>query len=217
MSQGKDKYHQQAQQTKRQFFLSTGLAIFAFVFLYLWLDWGLIISLILSIGIYLGIYYYTQPAPLYEDLEAIRNKYDGELYDLFMEATEEMARIEELSQAQREAGIQAYSQEIVATGWNILKFLEKNPKKISQSRHFLTYYLPTTRELLANYSQLQAAGLTDRRLQEVREDTQESCKLLAHLYQQQLDNYYQDQITQLEIENDLLEKTIQLGSDSLEE
>lgn len=55
--------------------------------------------------------------------------------------------------------------------------------------------------------------MSSEKFLEIEAKTYESLALLNGVYAKQRDGYYEDQISDLEIETELLEKTLKLGGD----
>ena len=55
--------------------------------------------------------------------------------------------------------------------------------------------------------------MSSENILEFEKKTDESLALLSRVYAKQRDGYYEDQITDLEIETELLEKTLKLGGE----
>lgn len=106
------------------------------------------------------------------------------------------------------------AQSLSGIAQNILDYLEDAPKEISSSRHFLNYYLPTANKIIGNYLHLKRANVSTDKFNLITERTVESLDLINQVFAQQRDNYYKDQMLALEVETELLEKTIRLGGGS---
>lgn len=92
-----------------------------------------------------------------------------------------------------------------------MKYLSNNYKAILPSEHFLEYYLGTANRIIKNFVEMQNTSISDTKSELIRKETIESLDYLQDIFTKQLDSYYEDKIVSLEIESELLEKTVKLG------
>ena len=92
-----------------------------------------------------------------------------------------------------------------------MNYLSNNYKAISASEHFLEYYLGTANRIIKNFAEMQNTSISESKSKLIRNETLESLDYLQDIFTRQLDSYYEDKILSLEIESDLLEKTVKLG------
>lgn len=175
----------------RQNFLAMISSIVTFLVMFFILDWPIILTVVLAIAIFFGVFMLTKPVLKIGDIELERLA-DGIQNPLIAEKAQSLSGIAQ----------------------NILDYLEDAPKEISSSRHFLNYYLPTANKIIGNYLHLKRANVSTDKFNLITERTVESLDLLNQVFAQQRDNYYKDQMLALEVETELLEKTIRLGGGS---
>lgn len=137
-----------------------------------------------------------------------------ELKELYENSKLSVNQMKALSNKIKEKNIREKALDLTSVGEDILRYLEKNPRDLSESRHFLNYYLKTSNKILDNYIQLDQANVSDSKLALVTEKTQESLDLLNQVFSNQRDSYHKDALMELEVETELLEKTIKLGGDA---
>ena len=88
----------------------------------------------------------------------------------------------------------------------ILHAMHEDPKKIDNGQMFLQYYLPTQKEILAKYEQIEESGIEAK--------TQLAEKVLEHLYdiktatQKQLGNVYDDDVFDVDAEIELMKQSM---------
>lgn len=182
-----------------------GLLIFA--------KWHFFIAAILALGVYTGIYLITKPRLMIgdTDLEALENA--KEIKDLFQGFEADIASLNKLNNQIEDTNIKKKTMKLIKTCKDIRFYLEKNPKEVSKSRHFLSYYVATAKEISANYVDLEKSNVSQDKFEEIKEKSNQSLDLLNEIFAKQRDSYHKDKINQLEVETDLLEQTIKLGGD----
>lgn len=187
----------------------------SFIIFYSILHWHLAVSLLLALGIFIGIYLITKPVQKIGDIE-IENIQDGmTLHALYAGALSDWLDFQESFERLDDSPVKQTASILHQTGRDILNYLEKNPRELSKSRHFLEYYFETARKIMVNYSQLQQANISPNKFQHITEKTMESLELLQKIFANQRDDYHEDKVTALEVETDILEKTIKLSGSEL--
>lgn len=197
----------------RQNFFGVSASVLLFLLLFMALKWPLLVAAVLSVGTYFGVYYLAKPKQKIGDveLEALANGEEMKaLYDASITHLHAMAST---ACAIENPAIREKALALVATGNDIMAYLKAHPKAISPSRHFLEYYLKTGEKIITNYLSLKRGNVSSEKFLEIEAKTYESLVLLNGVYAKQRDGYYEDQISDLEIETELLEKTLKLGGD----
>lgn len=196
--------------------LLSGLAsAITFLVLFIVLNWGPIISLVLSIGVFFGIFFLTKPSLKLGEIEVEKLQDGRELLEIFNQSK---AKIEEIGQragAINNVEISSQGKTLYKTGQDIIRHLEEKPEDISSSRHFLTYYLDTSLKILSNYQDLKRANVSEGKFIEITEKTDQSLDLLIEVFKEQRDGYQKEKFIELEIQSELLEKTIKLRGDDI--
>lgn len=187
-----------------------GFAVF-----YLGFEWPIWLSLIFAVALFFAIYLITQPVHKIGDIEIDQLKNGEELQQIYQEAQESLERTQRFEEGIRNEFIQQKAQDLQIIGQDILRYLANHPKQISTSRHFLDYYLPTAEKIVGNYYQLEEANVSASKMEAIQEQTSESLDLLTKIYARQRDSYHTDTMLALEVETELLEKTIELGGEEL--
>ncbi|UUX32954.1 5-bromo-4-chloroindolyl phosphate hydrolysis family protein [Fundicoccus culcitae] len=195
----------------KQNFLAMVISIAAFLIMFFVLDWPLILTIVLAVAIFLGVFMITKPVLKIGDIELERLANGQELAAIYQEAETEVKQMTQLAEGIKNPSIGEKSKALSGIAQDILNYLEGAPKDISSSRHFLSYYLPTANKIMSNYLHLKKANVSADKFNLITERTEESLDLLTHVFAQQRDNYYKDQMMALEVETELLEKTIRLG------
>ncbi|WP_108832087.1 5-bromo-4-chloroindolyl phosphate hydrolysis family protein [Aedoeadaptatus coli] len=197
----------------RQNFFGVSASVLLFLLLFIVLKWPLLVATVLSVGTYFGVYYLAKPKQKIGDveLEALAN--GEELKALYDASIMHLHTMASTARAIENPAIREKALALVATGNDITAYLKAHPKAISPSRHFLEYYLKTGEKIITNYLSLKRGNVSSEKFLEIEAKTDESLALLNGVYAKQRDGYYEDQISDLEIETELLEKTLKLGGD----
>ncbi len=90
-------------------------------------------------------------------------------------------------------------------GGQIFSVVEKDVSKAGDVRHFMNYYLPTTKKLLDGYQQLRATGATTGNVAEAMTSVENSLEMIAGAFEKQLDNLYGDRTLDIQTDIDALE------------
>lgn len=184
-----------------------------FLILFILLDWSIIVSLLIAVGIFFGVYNLAKPVLKIGDIELSQLEDGIEIQNIYIQAIEDVASIRTSSDSIQNPVIKEKSKRLASIGQDILNYLENNPKEISRSRHFLTYYLPTGEKIVDNYLLLKKANVSEDKFVLITERTEESLDLLTKVYKNQRDGYHKNRVMDLEVQTELLERTIQLGGD----
>lgn len=189
-------------------------SVLVFLLFFLLIKWPIFIAAPISIGTFFGVYFLSKPKVMIGDIEMEKLANGLELKELYENSKLSVNQMKALSNKIKEKNIREKALDLTSVGEDILRYLEKNPRDLSESRHFLNYYLKTSNKILDNYIQLDQANVSDSKLALVTEKTQESLDLLNQVFSNQRDSYHKDALMELEVETELLEKTIKLGGDA---
>jgi len=91
----------------------------------------------------------------------------------------------------------------------IFRIVEDNPEKQTQTRRFMSYYLPTTMKLLRSYSMLEKQGIKGENITAAKENIGRILDTLATGYEQQLDQLFQSDAMDIAADIDVLENLMQ--------
>lgn len=193
----------------RSFFSGIVSAV-SFLALFLVLKFSLPISALIGVLVYFGVFLISKPVlrigstSVYElrDGETMREAYD--------KAVERVAKIGDASRNIRNMRIKNKSRELNSIGSDIINYLKRYPNKISDSLYFLDYYFSTANKILDNYIELEMGNVSKEKYDEMTELSDESMDLLLSVFKNQRDSYYTDRISETEIENEVLERTMKM-------
>ena len=83
----------------------------------------------------------------------------------------------------------------------ILKQIEKNPKKVEEVNKFINHYLPITLKLINSYEELNAQSLQGENIQKANIEIEESIDLINKAFENLLDDLFED--IRLDISTDI--------------
>ncbi|WP_419775383.1 5-bromo-4-chloroindolyl phosphate hydrolysis family protein [Ignavigranum ruoffiae] len=189
------------------------LSSLAFLLMFLLFKWYWLISLLLAVGIFVAVYLISQPANKIGDIDLDNLKNGLEIKDLYVTAQQDLLKMKEDYQALANSRLKDQVQHLIQIADDIMLYLADHPREISKSRHFLEYYFETAAKIINNYHQIHLTHISNQKLEQIGQKTLESVSLLDQIFTKQLEAYHEDKLFALEIETDLLEKTIKLGGD----
>lgn len=185
-------------------------AIF-FVIIFLIVKWNFFVVAALSILLYFALTLLTSPVRMLGGVAVEKIDQGQRLVNIYDLAKKNMDDMSIYQSKIRNLEISKKSKAMNEKGHHILNYLSKNPKSISTSEHFLDYYLDTANKILSNYVEMQDSNISQEKESLIQEETSQSLDYLKEIFTKQLDSYYDDKILSLEVESDLLEKTVKLG------
>ena len=83
----------------------------------------------------------------------------------------------------------------------ILKQIEKNPKKVEEVNKFINHYLPITLKLINSYEELKSQALQGENIQKAKIEIEESIDLINKAFENLLDDLFED--IRLDISTDI--------------
>ncbi|MCF0120019.1 MAG: 5-bromo-4-chloroindolyl phosphate hydrolysis family protein [Oscillospiraceae bacterium] len=87
----------------------------------------------------------------------------------------------------------------------IFRIVEENPEKLSDTRRFMDYYLPTTLKLLRSYATLERQGINGDNISSAKEDINRILDTLTTGFEQQLDQLFRAEAMDISADIDVLE------------
>lgn len=189
--------------------LSVGL----FLFLFLVIHWHIALSGVLAVLFYFGLYFVTAPVEKIGNTPVDLIKQGERLNAIYGQAQKDMRLLAYYADTIQHDAIREKTKALSAAGGDILNYLTEHPQSFSISEHFLDYYLGTANRILKNYEQLERSNVSKDKKELILRETSESLDYLNTIFEKQRDSYYKETILELEVESDLLEKTVQLGGE----
>ncbi|MCI5675023.1 MAG: 5-bromo-4-chloroindolyl phosphate hydrolysis family protein [Ezakiella sp.] len=173
--------------------------------------------LVSTFGIFIAVFLLIEPRMKVGNLRLIQNELNEELSELYNEALEDFNDIKRLYTRIKSPDIKLSLESIMATGNNIFKVISNDKEALSSSRHFLEYYIPNTKKILGSYVEVMESSVDSTKLVKFKKDMASSMRMLDKVYKNQLEGYHKDDFMELEVQAKMLESTIKLGGELLDE
>lgn len=201
---------------KQTFFsVIAGLGIFLVGFFIM--KWSLLFTVPLTFAVYYGTSLVLTPKLKVGDVYLEQTALNNELKALYEKSSQDLVELKSYVNKIDNRVILEKLNKLVDIGSGILGYLKDKPMELSSSRHFLEYYLAKSINLLDNYNQIEDIGLEEEKMEKINSQTISAMDYLIDLYTKQRDNYYKDQVAELEMTNEILEKTVKYGQGMLDE
>ena len=131
-----------------------------------------------------------------ENLESVNNN----LYEKLNEAKSINNQIEKMAPKIESKEKENNITQINETVTKIISTVEKKPEKYKVMNNFFNYYLPTTRDILNRYDEIENQKLTSLEGQKFMQNTEEMIKNINEAFKKQLSNLYQSDIIDTDAE-----------------
>lgn len=190
--------------------VSAAVAGAVFIVLLFLLDWSVFIDIPIAAGVYAGLFLITKPRRKLGgvDIDFIEN--GEELEKKLLEAREDYESIKNSVSKVRDIQVKSEAQRLTETSEAILGYLEKNPSKIHQARQFIDYYQDTASKLLEKYIGLQDANIETSEILQLKKDTRGALETLNKAFGGQFEKLMRGELTDMQAEIELLEKTAKM-------
>lgn len=184
------------------------IAASLFMILAIGIDFNFFMSMLLSVLTFAIVHFYFKPDPKYLDFKEINAATAKELEKLYQDSLSNLTHLDQLSQAIVDPDIGTKCASLIEKGMDILSYIEDKPNLISESRYFLTYYLPKTVKIISSYLDIEQADLSTEKMQAIRLESFETLSYLEEVFIQQNDAYHSQAAADLTLENELLEQSL---------
>lgn len=101
-------------------------------------------------------------------------------------------------------------QKICKIGFEIFDYIDKNPDDIKRAKQFINYYLDTTEKIVLQYVELSEKKNPGKEVTETIAKVEAILDSIYDTYKKQLHNLLEDDLLDLNVEIQVLEKTMQL-------
>lgn len=189
--------------------LLIGSVVIFFLLIFI-LQWNFFVSAAISIGLYISSSLLSIGTVMIGSTPIDKIAQGEELKKELDLAQSRIIMIGDISDSVEDKEIKEFGNNIFESGVKIIDFLNKNPNKIAGSLTFFNYDIKTALSILNNYVLLKG-NVSESKIKEVENNTEKSLEILAKRFENQVDGYFQNKITDLELESSLLSKTLELG------
>lgn len=186
-------------------------------FIFIVLQIPLWLILILTFGVFIAVFLLIEPKMKVGNLKLIQNELNEELSNLYEKSLEEFNEIKILNNNIKTNEIKSNINSILSAGDKIFNIISNDKEALSSSQHFLSYYIPNTNKIVKSYVDVMSSSVDSAKLNKFKKDMNSTMILLNKVYNNQLENYHKDDFIELEIQAKMLESTIKLGGELLDE
>lgn len=190
--------------------LNTIISIIIFIFLYSILNIQIIVSGILAIFVYIGSSLLFAPNNKLLLLGIKDSDKQKEYMKLLDNGYENYGKLIVIKNKIFKQNVKQECNEITTKISKILKYLEKHPKKIGESKKFFTYYLDTIYKIVNSYYELSSQGVKTKEIKEVMEKTENTLTLVSKSLDDQFARILQNDALDLDTEIDVLKGSINM-------
>lgn len=133
-----------------------------------------------------------------------------ELSRILKEGRQKVASIQKVGNGITNVKVQSQVADICSLSTKIFEDIERDPKGIKSARKFLSYYLDTTAYIVNRYAELSAGvGYSDE-VKTMLVKVEDTLTLIQETFVKQIGRLLQDDVDDLDIEVELLQKTIKM-------
>lgn len=190
--------------------LAVVLALAVFYMLLLVMKWHLLVAVVIAVLIYFAVYMLTKPVLKIGSVQVDNLRGGEDLHQMMSDAHQDMQVIYNASQMVRDEAIKQKAVKLHALGNRILTYLGNNPERIPRARRFFTYYLDTGANILTKYMNLVASNPESAQVQGLAPGTARAMDALHDAFVSQFNKLMQNEILDVEVDIELLEKTLKL-------
>lgn len=190
--------------------LNTLLGIIIFIVLFSVLKMEIIISGVLALLIYIGSSLLFAPNNKLVLLGIKDSNKQKEYMDLLDNGYENYEKISKLRNQLTKPEIKTKCTLIVNQIAKILKYLEKHPKKIGESKKFFTYYLETIYKIVNSYFEISSQNIHTKEIEDVISKTEKTLVMINKSLDDQFTKMIQNDALDLDTEIDFLKSSIQM-------
>ena len=128
-------------------------------------------------------------------------------------ARERLENLRKANEAIPDPEISRNLDRMVASGQQIFKELNRDPRKIALVRRFMNYYLPTSEKLMEQYQVLMNANTKGENIQSAMGTIEKSLGVAANAFEKCADNLYKDD--EMDIDSEIKVMQTMLTGDNL--
>ncbi len=184
-----------------------GVSFIVFLFV---LKLSPILSIIVAILAYVAIdLIFSQRKK--QQIEVTLKKVQNEEVDkVIREATKKIDTIGSYITKIKKVEIKDKVSEICLVGRNVIKEIQRDPKDVRVAKQFLSYYLDATVYIVEKYAELAAVGLSSGDINKRLSKVEGMLDTIKNTFIKQHERLLDNDLMDLDVEMDLLEKTIKI-------
>ena len=190
--------------------LNTLIAIIIFILLFTILEINIIISGILAMLIYIGSALLFAPNNKLVLLGIKDSNKQKEYMNLLDNGYDNYEKIINIKNQITKPHIKQECNDIIGKISKILKYLEKHPKKIGESKKFFAYYLETIYKIVNSYFEISSQNIHTKEIEDVISKTEKTLVMINKSLDDQFTKMIQNDALDLDTEIDFLKSSIQM-------
>lgn len=198
--------------TVKEFLRHGALGLIAgglFLLFFIALDLNIFVSIGLGIAAYIaGLFTFQSPAA---EAVADRGGISGEtLNKVVSEVSEKLKTLESNKNRIKKAQVRSKLDEICSSVRKILDNFKKDPKDIKAAKNFLNYYLDATITLVEKYVDLSSKEARSQNIEETLAKAENLLDVIKESFKKQYIKLLDDDVMNLDVEIEVLEKTLKM-------
>ena len=150
----------------------------------------------------------SRPALDFRGEEELEEERAELLQESYQKAVADCAYIEEARRRIGDVDLSRQLGKMQQVAGNMLRYLEKNPKKIPQAQRFIDYYQDRAVRLVKEYQELEQTELRTGQVQSMKARMKEALSGLDEAYEEQFERLLRDQFIDLDAEIKVMEQTM---------
>jgi len=143
-----------------------------------------------------------------EESSKPRSTGNPEIDALIAERDRAVSEMRRLNDSILDEGISAQIEYLEKDTQKIIDHIVAHPKKLSQIRRFLNYYLPTTLKLLNAYDRMDAAGISGTNIDGTKGKIETMLKTICVAFDRQLDALFADEALDISTDITVMEQML---------
>lgn len=153
--------------------------------------WHFVVCAALSVAVYF-VFSKLFPGVRIMEQPAAKKTGDDELDELLDQGNEAIAEFCRLNSAIGDISMSENIIKLEVVTQKILDFIRENPKRLSDIKRFMNYYLPTTLKLLKTYERLKSQGVSGENIDGTMIKIEKTLGTISTAFQSQLDKLFAD-------------------------
>ena len=129
--------------------------------------------------------------------------------EIIIESLEQLNELQAITNEIQNENIAHDANYIIKASTDILRKATTQPEHIFTLRPFLGYYLPKTKKIIENYSNMEKQQIKGANIIAATNKTEKALGMLNNAFQKQLDSLFSDATNELEIDLEVLENILE--------
>ena len=152
---------------------------------------------------------YEVPDPKPKEPEKPKTTGNPEIDALVKERDRAVSEMRRLNDAIEDAKLSRQIDHLEAVTRKIIDLVVAEPKKLPQTRKFMSYYLPTTLKILNSYDRMGSAGVDGENISTTKQKIEAMMDTIVTAYDKQLDALYGEEALDISTDITVMEQMLQ--------